>query len=103
MAGISSRQIDESKGSDIATTATMPMPLRWRPESGAAASYERVREQARVQVAGWETGVPVYVGRYFDKCWSVSSGSIQHQGSEYPLGSSEVTRVVKGELCVWMS
>ena len=63
VAGIYSRQIDELKGRDVATTstlATMPMPLRWKPESGAAASYEKVRKQARVQVAGWETGLPVY-------------------------------------------
>ena len=63
VAGISSRQIDELKGRGVAATSTLavvPMPLRWRPERGAAASYERVREQARVQVEGRETGMPVY-------------------------------------------
>ena len=63
VAGISGRQIDELKGRGVVTTSTLaavPMPLRWRPERGAAASYERVREQARVQVEGRETGMPVY-------------------------------------------
>jgi hypothetical protein len=30
----------------------MPMPLPWRPERGAAQSYEKIREQARIQVQG---------------------------------------------------
>ena len=34
-------------------------PLPWKPERGAAHSYERVREQARVQVQGREESRPV--------------------------------------------
>ena len=63
VAGISSRQIDELRDRGVATTsrlASVPLPLRWRPERGAAAGYERVREQARVQVEGRETRTPVY-------------------------------------------
>ena len=63
VAGISSRQIDELRDRAVATTsrlASVPLPLRWRPERGAAAGYERVREQARVQVEGRETRTPVY-------------------------------------------
>ena len=63
VAGISGRQIDELKGRRVGATSTlaaMPIPLKWRPERGAAASYERVREQARVQVEGRETGMPIY-------------------------------------------
>ena len=63
VAGIYGRQMDELKGRGVATTSTlaaMPMPLLWKPERGAAVSYERVREQARVQVEGRETGRPMY-------------------------------------------
>ena len=63
VAGISGRHVDELKGRGVATTsalAAMPVPLQWKPDRGAAASYERVREQARVQVKGRETGAPVY-------------------------------------------
>ena len=63
VAGISGRQIDELKGRGVATTsalAAVPAPLQWRPDRGSTASYERVREQARVQVEGRETGEPVY-------------------------------------------
>ena len=37
-------------------SAAMPLPLSWKPSRGAAASYERVREQARIQVEGREAG-----------------------------------------------
>ena len=63
VAGISGRQIDELRGRGVAATtalAAMPVPLGWKPDRGAAASYERVREQARVQVEGRESGEPVY-------------------------------------------
>ena len=63
VAGISSRQIGELQERKVATTAglaTEPLPLAWKPQRGAAAGYERVREQARVQVAGRETGQPMY-------------------------------------------
>ena len=38
----------------------MPLPLPWRPGRGAVASYERVREQARVQVEDRTAPGPVY-------------------------------------------
>ena len=63
VAGIYNRQIDELKGKGVETTsnlASMPLPLWWKPERGAAASYERIREQARVQVEGRESRRPVY-------------------------------------------
>ena len=40
--------------------AAMPLPLQWKPERGAVQTYERLREQARVQVAGRQSGEPVY-------------------------------------------
>ena len=63
VAGIYSRQIDELKDRGVATTsalASLPLPLQWKPQRGAAAAYQRVREQARVQVEGREKGEPVY-------------------------------------------
>ena len=63
VADIHKRQIDELKDRGVATLstlATMPLPLRWKPDRGAAASYERVREQARVQMEGRERRRPVY-------------------------------------------
>ena len=55
VAGISKVQIDELKRQGIATAANlavMPLPLAWKPARGGAYSYERVREQARIQVEG---------------------------------------------------
>jgi predicted RecB family nuclease len=59
VAGISKSQIGELKRHGIATTAnlaTMPLPLPWKPDRGAVQSYEKIREQARIQVAGRVTG-----------------------------------------------
>ena len=55
VAGISKVQIGELGKHDVTSTASLavlPIPLRWKPERGAAQSYERVREQARLQVEG---------------------------------------------------
>ena len=63
VANISSLQIGELKQRVVNTTAALaavPLPLPWKPERGAAASYERVREQARLQVAGRNEGRPVF-------------------------------------------
>ena len=63
VAGISNLQRDELRGRSVETTAILasePLPLTWRPNRGAVASYERVREQARVQVEGRSLGEPVY-------------------------------------------
>ena len=40
----------------VARLAVEPLPLSWRPEHGSAPAYERLREQARVQIAGREAG-----------------------------------------------
>jgi len=55
IAGISQIQAREFEKRGATTTAAIaetPLPLPWRPHRGAVASYERVREQARIQVAG---------------------------------------------------
>ena len=59
VAGTSGLQIDELRRRDIDTMAVLaaePLPLPWKPERGAIQTYERIREQARGQVAareGW--------------------------------------------------
>jgi uncharacterized protein len=59
VAGISKSQIGELMRHGVQTTTAlskMPVPLRWRPDRGAAQSYEKVREQARIQVEGRTKG-----------------------------------------------
>ena len=59
VAGISKLQINELKQQGIATAqelAGMPLPLEWRPDRGSADAYDRIREQARVQVEARQTG-----------------------------------------------
>ena len=63
VANISKSQIGELGRHDIATTAAlavMPLPIAWKPERGAIPSYERIREQARVQVQGRSEAKMVY-------------------------------------------
>lgn len=53
VAGISTAQIkelDQHQIKTVASLATEPLPLKWKPERGATTSYVRIREQARVQV-----------------------------------------------------
>jgi predicted RecB family nuclease len=38
----------------------MPLPLTWKPDRGSGQAYERLREQARIQVAGREEGRVVH-------------------------------------------
>lgn len=62
VAGISKLQIGELQRQNVKTIealANVPLPLPWKPERGAY-SYERVREQARVQVEGRAKGEPVH-------------------------------------------
>jgi RNase_H superfamily/AAA domain len=43
-----------------AALAALPLPMTWKPERGAVQSYERLREQARLQVEGRAAGRPVH-------------------------------------------
>ncbi|HWE45772.1 MAG TPA: TM0106 family RecB-like putative nuclease [Caulobacteraceae bacterium] len=63
VAGISKNQMVELSQHEVSTTgklATLLVPLQWKPDRGSKSSYERIREQARVQVQARETGKPVY-------------------------------------------
>jgi predicted RecB family nuclease len=59
VAGIAKTQIDELVRRGVGTMAalaTLQVPLQWRPDRGTAPSYEKVREQARLQVEGRGAG-----------------------------------------------
>ena len=63
VAGTSGLQIEELRRRDITTVTALaaePLPLTWKPERGAVHTYERIREQARMQVTAREGGMPVY-------------------------------------------
>lgn len=63
VAGISKIQTAELRRRDVTTTtrlAEMPIPISWKPDRGVRQSYERVREQARVQVASRGLSKPLY-------------------------------------------
>lgn len=63
VAGISKSQIGELERHGVETMAALaelPLPLQWRPDRGAAQSYEKVREQARIQVEGRTKGTALY-------------------------------------------
>lgn len=63
VAGITKVQIGELQRHGIQTAAAlaqMPIPLPWKPDRGVRQSYERSREQARVQIKGRMSEGPVY-------------------------------------------
>ena len=63
VAGISKVQINELHRQGINTVsnlAQMAVPLSWKPERGAVHSYERLREQARIQIEGREAKTILY-------------------------------------------
>ncbi|PYU17686.1 MAG: nuclease, partial [Acidobacteria bacterium] len=63
VAGISRLQRKQLHAWDTTTVeqlAMLPLPIRERPEHGSKEGYARVREQARVQVAGRNQGQPVH-------------------------------------------
>ncbi|HEY0681665.1 MAG TPA: TM0106 family RecB-like putative nuclease [Steroidobacter sp.] len=63
VAGISASQINELSRHGVTTLAglaRLPVPLPWKPERGLPQSYERSREQARIQWEGRQAGKPLY-------------------------------------------
>jgi predicted RecB family nuclease len=53
-------QLEEWDTETMAKLAVLPMPLKEKPAHGSKESYEKVREQARVQVAGRTRQKPVH-------------------------------------------
>lgn len=63
VAGITKIQINELKRQHIGTAAELAgvsLPFTWKPERGAVYSYERIREQARIQIEGRAANKPIY-------------------------------------------
>ncbi|MFC4314938.1 TM0106 family RecB-like putative nuclease [Steroidobacter flavus] len=63
VAGISATQIAELSRHNVTTLtglARLPLPLPWKPERGLAQSFERSREQARVQWEGSQSAREIY-------------------------------------------
>jgi uncharacterized protein len=59
VAGLSrlqTRELESREIETLAALATQPLPLPWKPARGAKEGYARVREQARVQLAGRTEG-----------------------------------------------
>jgi predicted RecB family nuclease len=46
--------------STVAALAAVPLPLTWKPDRGSGQAFERLREQARIQVAGREAGLVLH-------------------------------------------
>lgn len=63
VAGISASQIAELSRHGVTTLtglAELPLPLPWKPERGLPQSYERSREQARIQLEGRQAAKVLY-------------------------------------------
>lgn len=59
VAGISKNQTSELQEHGITTAtalAAMPVPMPWKPQRGSPLSFEKAREQARIQIASREAG-----------------------------------------------
>jgi predicted RecB family nuclease len=69
VAGISRLQRRELESQDVTTLAqlaTVPLPLPFKPKRGAADTYVRAREQARVQLGSRGKTPPIYEMRPFE-------------------------------------
>src|ERR1700722_9358816 len=63
VAGITKIQMNELRAREVTTLAALaqvPLPLAWKPDRGVATSYERIREQARIQDQGRVEGKALY-------------------------------------------
>lgn len=59
VAGISKNQTSELQQNGITTAAglaAMPVPMPWKPQRGSPLSYEKTREQARIQIESRQAG-----------------------------------------------
>jgi uncharacterized protein len=85
VAGISrlqSRELEARQVGTLAALALLPLPLPWKPSRGAAESYTRVREQARVQKKGRDADrmlyelLPLEAGRGLERLPAPSPGDL---------------------------
>jgi uncharacterized protein len=54
------RELEANGVTTLAAAAALPIPIPFRPARGSVVTYERIREQARLQVEHRNTGRPVY-------------------------------------------
>ncbi len=54
------RELEERSIATLARLAEEPIPLGWKPTRGAVATYEKTREQARVQLEGRRRKAPYH-------------------------------------------
>ena len=63
VAGLSKVQAAELVENEVTTTralSQLPIPIPWKPGRGSSAAFERVREQARLQVEARDSGQPCF-------------------------------------------
>jgi len=60
IARLQSRELQAAGVTTLAQLGTLPLPLQFTPRRGAVETYVRVREQARLQLAGRTQGAPVH-------------------------------------------
>src|SRR5206468_10103028 len=61
VAGISRLQRKELQGREVRTLerlGLLPLPLDWKPSRGSIEGYEKIREQARIQLSSRHSGRP---------------------------------------------
>lgn len=56
MSALHTTELQRRATQTMSELAAVPMPLTWKPERGSAHAYERLREQARIQVEGRQAG-----------------------------------------------
>jgi predicted RecB family nuclease len=56
ISGLHTAELQRRAITTVSALAAMPLPLTWKPDRGSGLAYERLREQARIQVAGWQVG-----------------------------------------------
>jgi uncharacterized protein len=56
MSSMHANELERRATNTMARLAAEAIPLAWRPRHGSAPAYERLREQARIQVLGRESG-----------------------------------------------
>ncbi len=109
VAGISKSQIDELERRGVesaAALAALAIPLPWRPDRGAAKSYEKIREQARIQVEGRTKGqvmhevLPQVAGFGLARLPEPSRGDIFFDFEGDPFVSEGGLEFLFGYLCV---
>jgi uncharacterized protein len=56
ISGLHTAELQRYGITKISELAAMPLPMDWKPERGFVTAYERLREQARIQVRGRQEG-----------------------------------------------